>query len=144
MQLDRVGAVHSAVLMDLSRDSAEAAMYMRPTLGNGTLAGHSLVLPVSRWLEQRRSARGAGLKRQRAPGRHSSHAEPASVLQLKPRLLMTYDRHIPGIYQYKLEILPNDPLVIESCFVCVGVVPCVSDRSVSCVVCCVLSASRLF
>ncbi len=82
-------------------------MYMRSTLGYGTLAGHSLVLPFSRWLKQRRSARGAGVKRQGAPGRHG---EPASVLQLKPRLLMTYARHIPGIYQYKLEILYNDPL----------------------------------
>jgi hypothetical protein len=72
--------------MDLSRDSVEAAMYMRSTLGYGTLAGHSLVLPVSWWLKQRRSARGAGVKRQGAPGRHG---EPASVLQLKPKLLMT-------------------------------------------------------
>ncbi len=131
MQLDRIGTLHSAVLMDLSKDRAEAAMYMRSTLSYGTLAGHSLVLPVSRWLKQRRSARGAGVKRQGAPGRHG---EPESVLQLKPRLLITYDRHIPGIYQYKLEILHNNPLVIESCFVCVGVVPYVSDRSVSCVV----------
>ena len=95
MQLDIVGTLNSAVLMDLSRDHAEAAMYMRSTLGYGTLAGHSHVLPVSQWLEQRRSSRGAGLKRQRAPGRH---AEPASVLQLKPRLLMIYhleSRH-PG------------------------------------------------
>ncbi len=120
------------MLIDLSRDSAEAAMYMRSTLGYGTFAGHSLVLPVSRWLKQRRSARGAaGVKRQGAPGRLG---EPASVLQLKPRLLMTYDKHIPGIYQYKLEKLHNDPLVIESCFVCVGVMSYVSDRSVSCVV----------
>ncbi len=106
--------------MDLSRDRAEAAMYIRSTLGYGTLAGHSLVLPVSWWLKQRRSARGAGVKLPGAPGRLG---EPASVLQLKPRLLMTYDRHIPGIYQYKLEILHNDPLVIESCFGCVGVMP---------------------
>ncbi len=140
MQLDRVGTLHSAVLVDLSKDSAEAAMYMRSTLGYGTLAGHSLVsrLPVSLWLKQRRSARGAGVKRQGAPGR-LGHREPTSVLQLKPKLLMpllTYDRHIPGIYQYKLEILHNDPRVIESFFVCVGVVPYVSlaDRSVSCVV----------
>jgi hypothetical protein len=117
--------------MDLSMDQAVAAMYMRSTLGYGTSAGHSLVLPVSQWLKQRRSSRGAGVKQQGAPGRHG---KPASVLQLKPRLLMTYDRHIPGIYQYKLEILHNDPLVIDCCFVCVGVVPYVSDRSVSCVV----------
>ncbi len=102
MQLDRVGTLHSAVLMDLSRDRAEAAWYMRSTLGYVTLAGHILVLPVSRWLKQRRSARGAGVKRQGAPGQL---CEPASVLQLMPRLLMTHDRHIPGIYQYKLEIL---------------------------------------
>ena len=131
MQLDRVGTLNSAVLMDLSRDRAEAAMYMRSTLGYGTLAGHSLVLPVSRWLKQRRSARGAGVKRQGAPGRLGG---PASVLQLKPRLLMTYDKHIPDIYHYKLEMLHNDPLVIESCLMCVGVMPYVSDRSVSCVV----------
>ena len=133
MQLDRVGTLHLAVLMDLSRDRAEAATYMRSRLGYGTLAGHSLVLPVSRWLKQSRSARGAGVKLQLegAPGRHG---EPASVLQLKPRLLMTYDKHIPGIYQYKLEILHNDPLVIESCLMCVGGMPYVSDRSLSCVV----------
>ena len=136
MQRDRVGTLHSAVLMDLSKDRTEAAMYMRSTLSYRTVAGSSLVLPVSRWLKQRRSSRGlrgAGVKRQGAPGRHG---EPASVLQRKPRLLtrMTYDRHIPGIYQYKLEILHSNPLVIESCFVCVGVVPYVSDRSVSCVV----------
>ena len=71
------------------------------------------------------------MKWQGAPGRLG---EPASVLQLKPRLLITYDRHIPGIYQYKLEILHNDPLVIESCLMCVGVMPYVSDRSVSCAV----------
>jgi hypothetical protein len=133
MQLDRVRTLHSAVLMDLSKDRAEAARYMRSTLGYGTLAGHSLVLPGSRWLKQRRSSRGAGVKRQEAPG-GLGHGEPASVLQLKPKLLMTYDRHIPGIYQCKLEILHNDPLVIESFFVCVGVVPYVSDRSVSYVV----------
>jgi hypothetical protein len=82
--------------MDLLKDRAEAAMYMRSTLGYGTLVGHSLVLPVSRWLKQRRSAIDAGVTRQGAPGR-LGHGEPVSVLQLKPRLLMTYDRHIPGI-----------------------------------------------
>ena len=126
--------------MDLSRDRAEAAMYMRSTLGYGTLAGHSLVLQVSLWLKHRRSARGAGVKRQRPPGRLG---EPSKVLQLKPRLLMTYDKHIPGIYQFKLEILHNNPLVVETCFVCVDVMSYVSDRSVACVVRCKLSASRL-
>ncbi len=106
MQLDRVGTLHSAVLMDLSKDQAEAAMYTRSTLGYGNVAGNSLVLPISQRLKQRRSARGARVKWQGAPGRHG---EPASVLQLKPKLLMTYDRHIPGIHQYKLEILHNDP-----------------------------------
>ncbi len=131
MQLNRVGTLHSAVLMDLSKDHAEAAMYMRSTLSYGTSASHSLVLLVSLWLRHRRSARGAGVKQQGVPGRH---CKPASVLQLKPRLLMTYDRHIPSMYQYKIEILHNNPLIIESCFVCVGVVPYVSDRSLSCVV----------
>ncbi len=131
MQLDRVGALHSAVPMDLFKDRAEAAMYMRSTLGYGSLAGHSLVLSVSQWLKQRRSAslRGAGVQRQGASGRLGASQQACCSL-------LTYDRHImiPGIYQYKLEILHNDPLVIESCFVCVGVVPYVSDRSVSCVV----------
>ena len=133
MQLDRLGTLNLAVLMDLSPDCAEAAMYMRSTLGCGTLADHSLVLLVSRWLRHIRSARGAGVKRQRPPGRLG---EPARVLQLKPRLLMTYDKHIPGIYQCKLEILHNNPLVVETCFVCVDVMSYVSDRSVICVVRC--------
>ena len=55
-----------------------------------------------------------------------------------------YTRYIPGIYQWKLEILHDTPLVVESCFVCVGVMSYVSDRSVTCVVRCQLSASRLF
>ena len=131
MQLDRVGPLNLAVLMDLSRDRKEAAMYMRSTLGCGTLAGHSRVLLVSRWLQHRRFARGAGVKRQRPPGRLG---EPERVLQLKPRLLMTYDKHIPGIYQWKFKILHDTPLVVESCFVCVGVMSYVSDRSVTCVV----------
>ena len=100
MQLDRVWTLNLAVLIDLSRDRAEAAMYMRSTLGCGTLAGHSLVLLVSRWLRHRRSARGAGVKRQRPPGRLG---KPARVLQLKPRLLMTYDKHIFGIYYIPVE-----------------------------------------
>ena len=133
MQLDRVWTLNLAVLIDLSRDRAEAAMYMRSTLGCGTLAGHSLVLLVSWWLRHRRSARGAGVKRRRPPGRLG---KPARVLQLKPRLLMTYDKHILGIYQWKLEILHDTPLVVESCFVCVGVMSYVSDRSVTCVVRC--------
>jgi hypothetical protein len=62
--------------------------------------------------------------------------KPARVLQLKPRLMMTYDKHILGIYQWKLEILHDTPLVVESCFVCVGVMSYVSDRSVTCVVRC--------
>ena len=41
MQLDRVGTLNSAVLIDLSRERTEAAMNMRSTLGYGTLAGHS-------------------------------------------------------------------------------------------------------
>jgi hypothetical protein len=94
MQLDRVWTLNLAVLIDLSRD--------------GTLAGHSLVLLVSRWLRHRRSARGAGVKQQRPPGRLG---KPARVLQLKPRLLMTYDKHILGIYHWKLEILHDTPVV---------------------------------
>ena len=131
MQLDRVGTLNSAVLIDLSRECTDAAMNMRSTLGYGTLEGHSLLLPVSQWLKHRRSARAAGVKRQRPPGRLG---EPERVLQLKPRLLMTYDKHILGIYQWKLEILHDTPLVVESCFVCVGVMSYVSDRSVTCVV----------
>ena len=69
MQLDRVGTLNSAVLMDLSRECTDAAMNMRSTLGYGTLEGHSLLLPVSQWLKHRRSARAAGVKRQRPPGR---------------------------------------------------------------------------
>ena len=133
MQLDRVWTLNSAVLMDLSRDRAEAAMYMSSTLGCGALAGHNLVMVVSQWLLHRRSARGLGVKRQRPPGRLS---EPARVLQLKPWLLMTYDTHIPGIYQWKLEILHDTSLVVESCFICVSVMSYVSDRSVAFVVRC--------
>ena len=128
MQLHRVGTMNSSLLLDLSRKSTEAAMNMRSTLGYGTLAGHSLFLPVSRWLKHRRSARGAGVK---PPGRLG---EPAKVLHLKPRLMMTYDKHIPGIYQCKLEILHNKPLAAETCFVYVDVMSYVSDRSVACVV----------
>ena len=140
MQLDRVGTLNSAVLIDLSRECTDAAMNMRSTLGYGTLKGHSLLLLVSQWLKHRRSARAAGVKRQRPPGRLG---EPAKVLHLTPRLLMTYDKHIPGIYQCKLEILHNNPLAVETCFVCVDVMSYVSDRSVACMVRCKLSASRL-
>ena len=140
MQLDRVGTLNSAVLIDLSRECTDAAMNMRSTLGYGFLEGHSLLLPVSWWLKHRRSATGAEMMLQRQPG---SLGEPARVLQLKPRLLMTYDKHIPGIYQCKLVILHNNPLVVETCFVCVDVMSYVSDRSVTCMVRCKLSASRL-
>jgi hypothetical protein len=116
-------------------------MYMKSTLGYGTLAGSSQVLQVSWWLKHRRSATGAGMMLQRQPG---SLGEPARVLQLKPRLLMTYDKHIPGIYQCKLEILHNNPLAVESCLECVDVMSYVSDRSVACIVHCKMSASRLF
>jgi hypothetical protein len=61
-------------------------------LGFGTLAGHSLVLPVSLLLKRRRSARGAGVTRQRAPGRPGG---PGNVQQ---RLMLTYDIHKPVIY----------------------------------------------
>ena len=80
------------MLTDLARDNAEAAMYMRSTLGFGTLAGPSCVLPVSLLLKQRRSARGAGVLLQRAPGR------PGGLARVLPRLLLTYDMHIPVIY----------------------------------------------
>ena len=46
MQLDRVWTLNLAVLIDLSRDRAEAAMYMRSTLGCGTLAVESLAWVV--------------------------------------------------------------------------------------------------
>ena len=89
---DRVGTSNSAVLTDLARDRAEAAMYMRSTLGCGTLAGPSLELQVSLLLKLRRYARGAGVLLQRAPGR------PGGPTRVLPRLLLTYDMHIPVIY----------------------------------------------
>ena len=70
----------------------------------------------------REAARGAW-KTQRASKRAAAEAQ----------VLRTYDKHIPGIYQYILEILYNTPLVIESCFLCVVVMSYVSDRSVACV-----------
>ena len=89
---DRVGTSNSAVLTDLARDRAEAAMYVRSTLGFGTLAGPSLVLPVSLLLKRRRSARGAGVTLQRAPGR------PCGPGNVQQRLMLTYDIHKPVIY----------------------------------------------
>ena len=89
---DRVGTSNSAVLTDLARDRAEAAMYMRSTLGFGTLASPSLVLPVSLLLKRKRSARGAGLTQQRAPGR------PGGPRNVQPRQMLTYDIHKPVIY----------------------------------------------
>jgi hypothetical protein len=88
---DRDWTSHSAVLTDMGPDSAEAAMCMRSTLGCGTLDGPSLVSPVSLLLKRRGSARGAGLQRQRAPGRPGW---PASV---RLRLMQTYDMYIPVI-----------------------------------------------
>ncbi len=75
-------------------NKSEAAMFMRPTPGCGTLDGPSLVLPVSLLLKQRRSARGhrAGVQLQRAPGRLG---KPPRVLL---RLMQTYDMYIPVIY----------------------------------------------
>jgi hypothetical protein len=90
---DRVGTSNSAVLTDLARERADAAMYMRSTLGCGTLDAPNLALLVSLLIKLRRSARGAGVLLQRAPGRPG---RPASLPL--PRLMLTYDMNIPVIY----------------------------------------------
>ncbi len=84
-------------------------MCMRSKLGCGTLDAPILVLPVSLLLKRRRSARGAGLQRQRAPGRPCG---PARVLL---RRMQTYDMYIPVIYLW----YPLDQWCQPICLGCV-------------------------
>ncbi len=83
MQLDRVGTLHSAVLMDLSRDSAEAATYMMSRLGYGTLAGQPRVacLSVAETEKIRKRCRGEAArgawKTRRACKRAAAEAQVA-------------------------------------------------------------------
>jgi hypothetical protein len=96
----------SAVLTDLARDSTEAAMYMRSTLGFqvGTLAGPSL---VSLLLKLRRSTRGAGVTRQRAPGRPGGPGNMPQAAEADADIVWyTYTCHIPVtvIYHWSVKV----------------------------------------
>ncbi len=97
-------SVGALMVQDLPGD--KAAMFTRSTLGFGHLGAPNLTLVVCLWPKRNGSARRAGLRQPRGPGRRNGHES----VQLEHN-----GRYILGIYQ----VYTSQWAFLENTFFCV-------------------------